>query len=440
MIISEPVDVTHVLLDGSSFGAAEVSELQRAVARNPHDVRQKCQTLRERIASGQSNDRNLTALGVALHMLSDHRSAVEVLQRISGNGFADFYRGRSLQSLERFDDAVGAFSDAEKNGYDSVNALLARAGAIRMAGRIDEAEQLLKANARSAVTRADYSYQMGGILSDRGDTYGAIEYFERAVDMDPHHTAALFRLAALNASFGNDKEAISLYERSLSRPPFYLGALLNLGLLYEDAERYDAAAFCFRRVLEFNPTHERAHLYLKDIEAAGDMFYDEDAMRRQREEEQVLRTPIADFELSARSRNCLDRLGITTLGDLTRITEAELMASKNFGETSLKEINEMMESRGLAIGMDVVEKKAAPQQLRREDLSDAQRAIFDNPVSDLNLSVRARKAVSRLGLATIGELLNRTPDELLGIRNFGVTSLNEIRQKLAEMGVSLRND
>jgi DNA-directed RNA polymerase subunit alpha len=281
---------------------------------------------------------------------------------------------------------------------------------------------------------------MGGILSDRGDTYGAIEYFERAVDMDPHHTAALFRLAALNASFGNDEEAISLYERSLSRPPFYLGALLNLGLLYEDAERYDAAAFCFRRVLEFNPLHDRAHLYLKDIEAAGDMFYDEDAMRKQREEEQVLSTPIADFELSARSRNCLDRLGITTLGDLTRITEPELMSSKNFGETSLKEINEMMESRGLTVGQDVVEKKAAPQQLRREDLSDAQRAIFDNPVTDLNLSVRARKAVSRLGMATIGELLNRTPDELLGIRNFGVTSLNEIRQKLAEMGVSLRND
>lgn len=440
MIISEPVDVTHVLLDGSSFGAAEVSELQRAVARNPHDVRQKCQTLRERVSSGQGNDRSLTALGIALHMLSDHRPAVEMLQRVSGNGFADFYRGRSLQSLERFDDAAEAFIAAEKNGYDSVNALLARAGAIRLAGRIDEAEELVKANARNAVTRADYSYQMGGILSDRGDTYGAIEYFERAVDMDPHHTAALFRLAALNASFGNDEEAISLYERALSRPPFYLGALLNLGLLYEDAERYDAAAFCFRRVLEFNPLHDRAHLYLKDIEAAGDMFYDEDAMRKQREEEQVLGTPIADFELSARSRNCLDRLGITSLGDLTGITESELMSSKNFGETSLKEINEMMESRGLAIGQDVVEKKAAPQQLRREDLSDAQRAIFDNPVSDLNLSVRARKAVSRLGLATIGELLNRTPDELLGIRNFGVTSLNEIRQKLAEMGVSLRND
>ncbi|MFP6764716.1 MAG: DNA-directed RNA polymerase subunit alpha C-terminal domain-containing protein [Planctomycetaceae bacterium] len=43
-------------------------------------------------------------------------------------------------------------------------------------------------------------------------------------------------------------------------------------------------------------------------------------------------------------------------------------------------------------------------------------------------------------MLSIGELMNRSPDELLGVRNFGVTSLNEIRQKLGEAGVSLRND
>ena len=97
------------------------------------------------------------------------------------------------------------------------------------------------------------------------------------------------------------------------------------------------------------------------------------------------------------------------------------MASKNFGETSLKEVRIIMESKGLTVGMNQAEVRQAPQQVRREDLSEEQRAIYDNPVADLNLSVRARKAVSRLGIATIGELMNRTPDELLGIRNFGVT-------------------
>jgi DNA-directed RNA polymerase subunit alpha len=62
------------------------------------------------------------------------------------------------------------------------------------------------------------------------------------------------------------------------------------------------------------------------------------------------------------------------------------------------------------------------------------------PLSDLNLSVRARKCMSRLGLTTLGDLIQKTPDELLGSRNFGVTSLNEIRAKLAEMNLKLRND
>jgi DNA-directed RNA polymerase subunit alpha len=45
-----------------------------------------------------------------------------------------------------------------------------------------------------------------------------------------------------------------------------------------------------------------------------------------------------------------------------------------------------------------------------------------------------------LGISTIGALIQRTPDELLSSRNFGVTSLNEIRARLADMSLKLRND
>lgn len=65
---------------------------------------------------------------------------------------------------------------------------------------------------------------------------------------------------------------------------------------------------------------------------------------------QVLSIPVTDFELSVRSRNCLQKMGVTTLGDLCRRTEAELLASKNFGETSLTEIRDMLCSRGLHLG------------------------------------------------------------------------------------------
>ena len=44
-------------------------------------------------------------------------------------------------------------------------------------------------------------------------------------------------------------------------------------------------------------------------------------------------------------------MGINTLGDLTRVSESELLASKNFGETSLHEIREILSAKGLRLGM-----------------------------------------------------------------------------------------
>jgi DNA-directed RNA polymerase subunit alpha len=58
----------------------------------------------------------------------------------------------------------------------------------------------------------------------------------------------------------------------------------------------------------------------------------------------------------------------------------------------------------------------------------------------LNLTVRSRKCLSRLGITSVGELVAKSADELLTVRNFGVTSLNEIRAKLTEVGMALRND
>ncbi len=125
---------------------------------------------------------------------------------------------------------------------------------------------------------------------------------------------------------------------------------------------------------------------------------------------------------------------------MTRISEPELLASRNFGETSLKEVKTILDTKGLQVGQNVIDKKAANNVVRREDLPEEKRSLFDSPVSELNLSVRSRKCISRLGLNSIGELINKTPDELLSIRNFGVTSLNEIRQRLTDMGLALRND
>ena len=48
--------------------------------------------------------------------------------------------------------------------------------------------------------------------------------------------------------------------------------------------------------------------------------------------------------------------------------------------------------------------------------------------------------MNRLGINSLGDLIARSADELLESKNFGVTSLAEVREKLVQLGLSLRGD
>jgi len=56
----------------------------------------------------------------------------------------------------------------------------------------------------------------------------------------------------------------------------------------------------------------------------------------------------------------------------------------------------------------------------------------------LDLSVRARKALQLLNIQTLGDLAMRTEAELMGVKNFGATSLVEVKEKLKHHGMALR--
>jgi DNA-directed RNA polymerase subunit alpha len=152
--------------------------------------------------------------------------------------------------------------------------------------------------------------------------------------------------------------------------------------------------------------------------------------------------PVTDFELSVRSRNCLKKMNIRTLGDLLRTTEQELLSYKNFGETSLDEIKALLLQKGLRLGQGTEDPKlAAVGGVRRAAPSAAGNVpveLMAKSVADLELSVRSRKALQRLNINTLADLTARTEDELLGCKNFGQTSLNEIKQQMTTFGLSLR--
>jgi DNA-directed RNA polymerase subunit alpha len=70
-----------------------------------------------------------------------------------------------------------------------------------------------------------------------------------------------------------------------------------------------------------------------------------------------LRQPISELELSVRSANCLEEARIKSIGDLVQKTEMEMLKYRNFGKKSLAEINSILGSMGLSLGMKLDLKK-----------------------------------------------------------------------------------
>jgi DNA-directed RNA polymerase subunit alpha len=91
--------------------------------------------------------------------------------------------------------------------------------------------------------------------------------------------------------------------------------------------------------------------------------------------------------------------------------------------------------------MDLVaEMSDEPQSLELGEVSATATGSpdLDLPIEDLDLSERPRNCLKRAQVNTIGELLQKTEDDLLAITNFGQKSLDEVKVKLDERGLSLR--
>jgi DNA-directed RNA polymerase subunit alpha len=60
------------------------------------------------------------------------------------------------------------------------------------------------------------------------------------------------------------------------------------------------------------------------------------------------------------------------------------------------------------------------------------------PIEDLLLSQRPHNCLKRAQVNTIGDLVTRSEEELMGLPNFGAQSINEVKAKLDERGLALR--
>ena len=92
---------------------------------------------------------------------------------------------------------------------------------------------------------------------------------------------------------------------------------------------------------------------LEAEEVASGETYDEEALHMR----QLLKTKLVDMDLSVRALNCLKAAEVETLGELVSFAKSDLMKFRNFGKKSLTELEELVDSKGLNFGMDIVKYK-----------------------------------------------------------------------------------
>ncbi|WP_202081265.1 DNA-directed RNA polymerase subunit alpha [Caldalkalibacillus salinus] len=84
--------------------------------------------------------------------------------------------------------------------------------------------------------------------------------------------------------------------------------------------------------------------------------------------------------------------------------------------------------------------EAQDAEIMVEKEEDKKEKVLEMTIEELDLSVRSYNCLKRAGINTVQELTQKSEEDMMKVRNLGRKSLEEVQEKLAELGLGLRND
>jgi len=94
-------------------------------------------------------------------------------------------------------------------------------------------------------------------------------------------------------------------------------------------------------------------IHLEPVASEVNEEFDEEALRMR----QLLKSKLADMNLSVRALNCLKAADVETLGELAKYQKSDLLKFRNFGKKSLTELDDLLDRLNLTFGMDITKYK-----------------------------------------------------------------------------------
>jgi DNA-directed RNA polymerase subunit alpha len=130
-------------------------------------------------------------------------------------------------------------------------------------------------------------------------------------------------------------------------------------------------------------------------------------------------------------------VGSTQVGQMTNFDKLVLDVHTNGAVTPSEAVSSAGKTLGELLGLFAGFGEGVGLVLGDVVVSESSSPDLDLPIEALDLSERPRNCLRRAQIATVGELVMRTEEDLLNITNFGQKSLEEVTAKLDELGLSL---
>ena len=167
---------------------------------------------------------------------------------------------------------------------------------------------------------------------------------------DPNAEANVIAIDSIYTPIRNVKYSIENYR--VEQKTDYEKLVLEIstdGSIHPKEALKEAAKILIHHFMLFSD--EKIALETTDTE--GNEEFDEEVLHMR----QLLKSKLADMDLSVRALNCLKAADVETLGELVKFNKNDLLKFRNFGKKSLTELDELLESLNLSFGMDITKYK-----------------------------------------------------------------------------------
>ena len=158
-------------------------------------------------------------------------------------------------------------------------------------------------------------------------------------------------------------------------------------------------------------------------------------------ENEKLNMKIIELELSVRTYNCLNRKGIKYVRELIALSEKDVMEIRGVGKRTFEEILNKVADLGLRLREEEEEETSLNEEdIPNQDVIVPEYEKLNIKISELELSSRTYNCLNRKGIKYVKELISLSKKDVMEIRGVGIRTFEEILNKVADLGLRLREE